>query len=368
MEDDLRYKIGLALLPGVGPMTAKKLLTIAESPAAVFNHPLHVLNHAKGVKKQILTSEQRNTALKNAQKEIEFTEKNGIKPLFFLDTDYPNRLRQCDDAPIMLYQQGEFNLDPDKIISIVGTRNSTLYGEKICEKLISDLSGKYPDLVIVSGLAYGIDVCAHRAALKNNIKTVAILGHGLNLIYPAIHRKTAEQISQNGCLITEFGITQTPDKRNFVQRNRIIAGLSVATIVIESGIQGGALITADLANSYNRDVFTFPGRVGDPWSEGCHKLIKNNQAALIESAEDLEYMLGWTTEKKSPAIQKQIFVELSPDEETILTILKEHDELSIDHISIEANFPVSKTSSILLNLEFTGFIKSLPGNRYRYIP
>lgn len=369
MDEDLLYKIALTLIPGVGPMTARKLLAVAGSPEAIFQEPLHLFNHSHRKRKALFTEQHRTEALQNARKEIEFIQKNRIRVIFYLDPEYPGRLKQCEDAPVLLYFQGDEDLDPspERIISIVGTRNSTPYGEGLCEKLVAQLAVKYPGLIIVSGLAYGIDICAHRAALKHGLKTIAVLGHGLQLIYPALHRKTAGQIVAQGGLMTEFGTTQTPDKRNFVQRNRIIAGLSDATVVIESGNEGGALITAELANSYNRDVFAFPGRVGDRWSAGCHKLIRTNQAALIESSEDLEYFLGWKSRKEKP-VQKNLFPELTHEEEELLNLLKEGEELSVDEISRRSGQPVSRVSSILLNLEFNGLVKSLPGNIVRYVP
>lgn len=369
MEDNLIYKIALTRLPRVGPRTARKLISLAGSPKAVFCKPLKELIPQSFRGKPILTIEGRDKALSLAEKELNFIRKNNIRTLFFLDPEYPFRLKQCEDAPIILFLNEEHpvNLDTERILSIVGTRNATPYGEDQTRKFIEGLAAKYPGLIIVSGLAYGIDVAAHRAALDAGLKTIAVLGHGLHFIYPAIHRKIADAIYKDGSLLTEFGITSTPDKRNFIQRNRIIAGLSDATIVVESGIEGGALITADIANSYNRDVYAFPGRAGDQWSTGCNRLIRNNQAALIASAADFEFMMGWDRQQSAP-VQQKLFADLAPDEEKLLDLLRQNEEMSLDELSLLAEMPVSITSSIMINLEFTGLVKSLPGNRFRYMP
>jgi DNA processing protein len=235
----------------------------------------------------------------------------------------------------------------------------------ICNELIRDLNENGHNAIIVSGLAYGIDIVSHKAALKNSLKTIAVLGHGLDRIYPSSHKKIAKNIISQGALLTEFLSDTNPDRANFVKRNRIIAGLSDATIVVESAEKGGSLITADIANSYNRDVFAFPGRVNDKYSVGCNKFIKSNRAALIENFKDLEYILGWDVgEAKPKVIQKKLFVNLSDDEKIIVEFLKENDKQSIDIICVKTNFPMSKVSAMLLNLEFSGIVKSLPGKYY----
>jgi len=252
------------------------------------------------------------------------------------------------------------------VISIVGTRNPTDYGRSMTRELIENVAAGHPDILIVSGLAYGIDICAHKAALKNNLETVGVLGHGLTIIYPSAHSETARQMVDKGALITEFRHDEKPESPNFVKRNRIIAGLADATIVVESGEKGGALITADIANSYNRDVFAYPGRVSDKFSAGCNRLIKTNRAALIETLDDLEYLMGWQKSgKASDAFQKELFLELSPDETILLEILHNQSTATIDHLAIHANMQVSKVSGLMLNLEFKGLVKCLPGKVYR---
>jgi len=368
MESILKYKIALSLLPGIGPLRTRKIIARLKDTESFFHEPAEHLLKIQGIGRHLASSAIRMKALKAAEDELDFLTRNHIRAFFFLDDDYPERLKQCEDAPIIIYLQGDTDLNAKKVLSIVGTRQATSYGLDHCRKIIEDLARSHPDLLIVSGLAYGIDVCAHKAALKNQLQTVAVLGHGLNMIYPAVHRTVALDIVHHGALVTEFNTKQIPDKRNFVARNRIIAGLADATIIIESGIKGGALITADLANSYNRDVFAIPGRISDTWSKGCNHLIKKNLAALVEDAGDIAYLLGWETESPSHEdIQKELFVDLNEEELHLVNILKELGDLSMDQIAIHANMPVSKTSSLLLNLEFTGLIKSLPGNMYHFI-
>lgn len=332
----------------------------------VFTEKPSNLRKIPGFGEFLIKQIQDSSILKNAEKEITFIEKYKIKYHFFSDADYPLRLKQCEDAPVIFYYKGEADWNHGKVLSIVGTRSATEYGKDMCGKLIEGLVERGHNPLIVSGLAYGIDIVAHREALKNNLLTAAVLGHGLQTIYPALHTGVAREISHQGALLTEFSSSTKPDRNNFVRRNRLIAGLSDATIVVESGVKGGALITADIANSYNRDVFAVPGRSGDPYSHGCNYLIKTNRAGLVESAKDLEYALRWDTIKKEPR-QKSLFVETTDEEETVLNVLRGENELSIDFLCLKSNYPVNKVSGILLNLEFKGLIKSLPGKMYRAI-
>jgi len=365
-ETALKYQVGLNLIDGVGCITAKKLIAYAGSVEGVFNEKKKNLLKIPGIGEQTADSIMNQKVLEKAEKEVEFIKKFQIKVLFYLDKNYPERLRNCPDSPLLLYVKGNVNFNQSKIISIVGTRNATQYGKDITEKLISELAERNHNPIIVSGLAYGIDIFAHKAALKNNLPTVAILGHGLRTIYPALHKPVAKEIIKNGALVTEFENDIKADKPFFVKRNRIIAGISDATIVVESGEKGGALITADIANSYNKDVFAFPGRVNDTYSRGCNKLIKSNKANLIENTDDLEYLLGWNSEKKdNKVIQKELFVELSDDERKIYNLLKERNEWILDDICVHLSLPVSLISSVLLNLEFSGLVKSLPGKLYK---
>jgi DNA processing protein len=352
------------MIPKVGSINAKRLIAYCGGVEAVFKQSKKALLKVPGIGEIIASEIAKQTVIERAEQEVEFIEKFGIKTFFYLDDDYPERLRQCDDGPIVFFMKGkqEINFNREKYISIVGTRKATEYGKKICEDLIKGLVEKGYSPTIVSGLAYGIDIAAHRSALKNNLQTIAVLGHGLDTIYPISHRSVAKEIVETGALVTDFPSKTKFDRNNFIKRNRIIAGLSDATIVIESDIEGGALITADLANSYNREVFAIPGNVGSKYSRGCNQLIKTNKAALIESCDDIEFLLGW-----EPAnIQKQpkqivLFSELTNDEKIIVDYLKSVDQESIDLISIKTKMPVSKVSSLLLNLEFAGVVKSKPG-------
>ncbi len=365
MNNNLIHKIALSMIPGIGNVNAKKLIASFGEIENIFKAKKTELLKVPGIGTHLANEILHSNALDEAQKEIKFLEKNGIKTYFLLDNDYPERLKHCEDSPVILYFKGNADLNKQKIISIVGTRNATQYGKDHCNELIKNLYSNGHNPLIISGLAYGIDVCAHKAALKNNLSTVAVLGHGLQMMYPASHRQAASDIIKRGGLLTEFSSKSKLDPANFVKRNRIIAGIADATIVVESGAKGGSLITADIANSYNRDVFAFPGRVKDKQSTGCNRLIKTNRAALIENINDLEYILGWEKESKKEAVQKQLFIELTVDEKTIIDVLKTEENLSVDIICLKSNFPMSKVSSILLKLEFSGLVKSLPGKIYK---
>lgn len=308
MDNNLCYKIAISIIPGIGPQSAKKLIAYTGSIEGVFKEKGRTLQKIPGIGKEMARRVTENDVLDRAKQEIEFISTQNITPCFYLDKAYPRRLSNCQDAPLMIYIKGTTNLNAEKIISIVGTRNATPYGREQCENLIADLKKNGHNVTIVSGLAYGIDICAHKAALKNGMETVAVFGHGLETIYPSTHTATARDIITQGALVSDFISNSLIDPKNFVRRNRIIAGLSDLTVVIESGEKGGSLVTADIANSYNRDVMAFPGRVNDSHSIGCNKLIKTNQAALIESANDLECLLNWDLQKGKPtAVQSQLF-------------------------------------------------------------
>ena len=352
------------MISGIGSINAKKLIAFFGDIEHIFKAKKADLIKVQGIGAFLADEILNKSVLDNAEQEIEFLEKNGIKSYFLLDKEYPERLKHCEDSPVIMYFKGSADLNKQKIISIVGTRNATQYGKEHCNELVKNLQTNGHNPLIVSGLAYGIDICAHRAALKNNLTTIAVLGHGLTTLYPASHKKFAREIIERGGLLTEFPSKAKLDPSNFVKRNRIIAGMADATIVVESGAKGGSLITADIANSYNRDVFAFPGRVNDKQSIGCNRLIKTNRAALIENINDLEYILGWEKHKKQ-AIQKQLFIELSTDEQIVVDALKAEENLSIDIICLKTNFPMSKVSSILLKLEFSGLVKSFPGKIYK---
>lgn len=363
MEDI--YKVAISFFNGIGPVNTKKVIAYTGSVEGLFKEKKQNLLKIPGIGKAFINSLDRNNALKQAEEELKLMVDNNISIFFYLDKHYPQRLLNCTDSPCTLYYKGDTNFNTTRVVSIVGTRNASDYGRELCNKLIRDLSEKADKPLIVSGLAYGIDICAHKAALRNNLQTVAAVGHGLHMLYPAQHKSYAEEMICQGAILSEFTSKAKFDPKNFVRRNRIIAGMSDATIVIESAAKGGSLVTADIANSYNRDVFAFPGRVSDKLSIGCNKLIKTNQAHLIEGIADLEYMLGWEdlTEKAKP-IQAKLFVDLSPEEEILVNVLKMNNTVSVDIICIETSFPMSKVSSLLLKLEFEGVVRSLPGKIY----
>lgn len=362
---ELQYRIAIELIPKVGSITAKRLIAYCGSAEAVFHQPKKALLKIPGVGETIATEVATQNVLHIAEKEIEFIDRYKIKALYYTDPEYPERLRQCEDGPVMLYVKTHTNINfnADKIISIVGTRKATTYGKQVCEDIVNGLVAKGHTPIIVSGLAYGIDIVAHKSALKNNLPTIAVLGHGLDTIYPTAHRGVAKDIVEHGALVTDF-ISATPfDPNNFLRRNRIIAGLSDATIVVESAVEGGALVTADIANSYNRDVLAVPGNVTSAYSQGCNMLIKQNKAALVESADDVEFFMGWKSVGKTESIKQFAinFDGLSDDEKKILNFLKAKGEETVDLIALGTGLPVSKVLSSLLNLEFSGAVNSKPG-------
>lgn len=368
MDNDLVFKIAIEQIPKIGSINAKRLIAYCGGAEAVFKERKTALTKIPGIG-EILANEICNQqVLSAAHDEVNFIEKYNIKPLFFLDPEYPERLRQCEDGPVVLFvkTQCSIDLNSPKIISIVGTRKATNYGKDLCNQLISDIANLGHKPIIVSGLAYGIDIAAHRAALKNGLPTLAILAHGLNTIYPSAHRNTAKEIINNGALISDFTSNTTFDRKNFLKRNRIIAGISDATIVVESASQGGALITADIANSYNREVFAIPGDVNSEYSKGCNSLIKRNSAALLESAADLEEYLGWGSNKSSTPKQTIIqFDSFKPDEKKVLNHLKQNGECNVDSIAICTGLSASSILSTLLNLEFSGVVTSKPGKIFK---
>jgi DNA processing protein len=364
-EISLKHKIALGLIPGIGDINARKLVSHLGSVEALFREPYRNLIKIPGIGLGLAESISNRTYLDIAEKEVEYITRHNIRTFFYLDNDYPYRLRQCDDSPVVFFFKGNCDLDASKILSVVGTRSATPRGKELCDRIIGGLAVGHPDLVIISGLAYGIDIASHKAALSNNLPSIAVLGHGLKTIYPGIHRSTAEALLRNGGLLTDFSSDTLPERNNFIKRNRIIAGLSDATLVVESGIKGGALITADIAGSYNRDVFAVPGRPEDQWSAGCNSLIKKNKAAMVECSEDIEYSLDWQPEKIKPPVQKTLFSELTDPEKKIFELLSKENELNIDSICRELNMPIHKLSPMLLQMEFKGLIKCRPGNQYR---
>jgi DNA processing protein len=345
---------------------AKNLIAYLGSAEAVFRETPAALKKIPSVGKVLAEQIAGQQVLQRAEKELQFIEKNKITALFYADKEYPFRLKECDDAPVVLYAKGNIELNANRFVGIVGTRNATVYGKDLCKKFVADLAALQPQTAIVSGLAYGVDICAHKAALESYLPTYAVLGHGLDRIYPAAHRETAVKMLSEGGLLSEYLSETSPDRQNFVQRNRIIAGLCDAVLVVESSQKGGSLITANIAQSYNRDVFAFPGRVGDAHSEGCNSLIKSNKAALIESAADFLDAMGWEAQSSeaAQAIQTNLFAELTEDEQAVVSLLRKGD-MQLNELAISLSVPVSRMSSMLLNMEFGGVVKCLPGNLYR---
>lgn len=364
-EVSLKYKIALGQIPRIGDINARKLVSHFRSVEAVFKESYRSLTKIPGIGSGLAKYISDHSYLEASEKEVEYVTKHNIKTYFYLDNDYPFRLRQCDDSPVVFFYKGNCSLDEPKVLSVVGTRSATPRGKDLCEKIITGLAEGHPDLIIVSGLAYGIDIAAHRVALSSNLPTIGVLANGFKTIYPSIHRSTAEAMLKKGGLLTDFLSDALPERNNFIKRNRIIAGLSDATLVVESGISGGALLTADMASSYNRDVLAVPGRPEDQWSAGCNSLIKNNKAALVESSDDIDYFLNWKSEKSKAPVQRTLFSELDEKEKSILELINREEEMTIDAICRSLNIPVFKLSSILLQMEFKGVVKCFPGNLYR---
>jgi len=368
MKKDLVYQIALSLIPGIGCITAKTLVAYTGSAEQVFMEKEKALRAIPGIGTVLSKNIAAADVLSRAEKEFEFISRNNIRALFYLDEEYPQRLHSCEDAPVILFVKGNPDLNAHKIISVVGTRHATEYGKESVDSFISNLSEKGYKILVVSGLAYGIDIRAHKAALSSGLPTVAVMGHGLETIYPSVHASTAkEMVEHQGGLVSEFLSYSPIDPKNFIRRNRIIAGLSDATIVVESARKGGALVTAEIASSYNRDIFAFPGRKGDIYSEGCNFLIKSNKAALIESVADLEYVMNWSSGSKPDAVQPRLFTDLTPDEKIIVDLLQNDGETAIDQICLKTGLAVNKVSPTLLNLEFAGLVKGMPGKIYKLI-
>lgn len=365
MKDQLLYEIGLTLITGIGAVTGKKLIAYCGGAEAVFCEKKKALLQLPGIGEHIVKNIVSQNVLSRAEKEINFICKNNIKPLFYMDIDYPKRLEHCPDGPLMLYYKGEADLNVEHVIGVVGTRNPTDYGKYLADKIVNELASD--NVLVISGLAYGIDTCAHQAALKYNLKTVAVLGHGFQTIYPAANKKLAYNILYNGGLLTENISGTQPDRENFPKRNRIVAGMVDCVIVVESALKGGALITAEIANSYDRDVFAFPGRVDDIYSEGCNYLIKNNKANIITNSNDIRFILRWDTDTKVVNKQMRMFRDFSPEEKQVMDVFNDNDVIHLDKILTDTDLSSSKIASILLSLEFDGILIALPGKRYQKI-
>lgn len=358
----------LTRIPSLSQTNARLLVEQMGSASAVVEHrtDLPELLPESG-KRLARVADEVDEARRRAETELEFCHSKHIRPLCITDADYPQLLTQCADAPLVLYYLGTANLNARRVVSIVGTRRITTYGKDLCARFVRELHEAYPDTLIVSGLAYGVDIHSHRAALEQGMPTVAVLAHGLDTIYPAVHRQTAIKMLERGGLLTEY-MSHTPgDKGNFVRRNRIVAGMSVATVVVESAAKGGALITADLAAEYNREVCAFPGRTFDDYSAGCNRLIAQQKARLITGIDDFLDCVGWDNPKaqQQPARQQELFPQLSADEQRIVDSLQKADSKAVNQICVETDIPFARTSALLFELELKGLVDVLGGARYR---
>jgi DNA processing protein len=365
MSTDLLYKIGLTKIPNVGPILAKNLVAYCGSAKNVFEATANDLAKIPGIGANKVYDIKNNEAISLAEKEIEYLEKYNITPIYFLDDQYPSRLKHFDNSPIILYYRGDMaHLNALKTVGVIGTRKPTERGKIFTEKLIEDLIPY--NVVIISGLAYGIDGIAHKHAVKHNIPTIGVMGNGHDIIYPSEHKELAKKMVEHGGVVTEFGWGTKPDKVNFPMRNRIIAAMSDAVVVVESNTSGGSIITAEIANEYNKDVFALPGRIDDPKSQGCNSLIKKHKAHLIESASDIGYIMRWDAkeEKKNIGFQSSLFMELDPEEQKIVDYIRHKKEVGIDELIQSLEKPNSVLASLLLQLEFKGILRSLPGKKY----
>mgnify|MGYP003270175017 FL=1 len=369
-EEEQIYSIALTMVPGIGHIGAKHLIDGMGNAVDVFRLRKEILERIPEVSQRVIEALDCPQAVLRAEQEYEFIRKNRISCLSFHDEAYPSRLRECEDAPVVLFFKGNADLNSLHILNMVGTRNATDYGTQICASFLRDLKAVCPDVLVVSGLAYGIDIHAHREALANELPTVGVLAHGLDRIYPHVHRKTAVDMLEKGGLLTEFLSGTNPDRHNFISRNRIVAGMCDATIVIESAEKGGSLITAELAEGYHRDCFAFPGRMSDEYSKGCNRLIRDNKASLLLSAEDFVQAMGWnmqTTLSEKVSVQRSLFIELSEEEQKIVAILEKLGNLQINSLVVEADIPVNKMTAILFELEMKGVIRVLAGGIYQLL-
>ncbi len=363
-EKELLYQLAIRQIPGVGGVMARRLIAYCGGVEQVFREREGFLRKIPGIGVRTARTIRAGDYFRRAEQEILFMQKQGIRPLYFLDEEYPYRLKQCEDGPILLFVKGSADLNHPRVVAVVGTRSMTAYGMEQCERLLHDLAGY--GVMVVSGLAYGVDACAHRNALRRGLPTVGVLAHGLDRVYPSLHHKLAAEMMDKGALVTDFLSGTRPERENFPSRNRIIAGLCDAVVVVEAAVTGGALITAGIANSYNRDVFSIPGRINDRYSQGCNKLIRINQAHLLESAADMQYIMNWEpAEEASGDGQGSLFVQLTAEEKHLAAFLAERPGAGIDQIVAATGYNLGKTTSLLLGLEFKGVVQTLPGKHFR---
>ena len=366
MTNELLYQLALTLVPHIGDVQARLLLQHFGDASSIFKAKQVDLEKIEGIGTVRAKSIKGFNDFHLAELELKFIEKYKIKPLFLTDNEYPQRLLNCYDSPTLLFYKGSADLNASKVVGIVGTRNYTDYGRQFTEDLVKDLSDQ--QILIVSGLALGIDAFAHKAALKNGLPTVGVVGHGLDKIYPSVNTHLAkDMVKQEGGLLSEFFSGTKPDKHNFPLRNRIVAGLCDATVVVETNTKGGSMITAKLADAYNLDVFAVPGRPTDSKSSGCNYLIKNNKAILLTDAGELLEVMGWKEKKQKPKKQKELFIELSADEKQIVQLLQQKEQVHIDEINLSSGLSSSATAAAILNLELQGVLASMPGKMYKLL-
>lgn len=368
-EQKLLNALALTKIPGLGIVGIKKLLDAMEDAESIFRHRKELAEIVPGVGERLMKALDCPEAFLYAEKELKFIQKNSIACLSLKDEAYPSRLRECDDAPSLLFFKGNADLNALRVVSIVGTRHITDYGNCLCRQFIADLQALCPNVLIVSGLAYGVDIHAHREALSNELPTVGVLAHGLDRIYPSTHRDTAVRMLERGGLLTEYMSETNPDRQNFIQRNRIVAGMSDATIVMESAAKGGALITAELAQGYNRDCFAFAGRTTDEFSRGCNNLIRDNKAILLQSAEEFVKAMCWDVDstQKPEVVQRQLFPDLTMEEQRVVDMLQEQGSLHINTLAVDMDIPVNQMNVLLFELEMKGVIRVLAGGMYRLL-
>lgn len=369
-EREATCRLALKMVRGLRPAAAKELVKAMGSALSVFENVDDLKSVVSGLGVEVIERMKNRNLFKEAEREVDFSIKNNIQIIIDNEAEYPSRLRECPDAPDLIFFKGNADLNSLKTVSIVGTRNATDYGKILCTRFVRDLADLCPDTLVISGLAYGVDIEAHRAAIEYGLPTIAVLAHGLDRIYPSVHKSTASAMQSNGGILTEYMTETRPDRQNFIARNRIVAGMSDATVVIESAIHGGALITANYCVDYGRDCYAFPGRVGDDFSAGCNNLISLNKAGLIQSASDFVKGMMWDvdmTPGQNRHIQHQLFVEFTPDEESVVELLRKNGDMQINSLVLESSIPVNKLASIMFSLEMKGIVKVLAGNVYRLL-
>ena len=363
MRPDLQHLIAITRIPGVGAVMAKTLISYCGGAQAVFAAKRTDLLAIPGIGPQTVESVLRQQVLQEAGKELRFIEREGIRAISYLDEDYPRRLRKHPDCPLVLFFRGNAELQARRTVAIVGTRQPTTHGKIFCEELVDALVPYRP--LVVSGLAYGIDITAHRACLAAELPTLGVLAHGLDRIYPHQHQRTARAMAECGGLLTEFPKGTVPNRENFPMRNRIVAGLADAIIVVESAKRGGSIITAQLGINYGKDIFAVPGRPRDKYSEGCNELIRTNKATLLQQADDIAQMLNWdVTDAEQLARQRQLFTELTETEKRVIDLLQAKEEIGVDQLGHQVALADNELAGLLLELEFKGIVRSLPGKRY----